>query len=189
MSRLFILVAAVALAAVACTTTGSGGATTGPAVATSAPAAAEAPAATPAPTAAATDPQQIDVRVSWDGVACTYTGPTDIPRGARMTFAMTNTDTALKDGHDGAVLVFAAVDAGTAKSDFEAWKVEHPKGSQIPPWLDQAELIGPLYPEGAAAGDTMSHVMTADQYIVLCGESPKDGEAVHLATFLETKDR
>lgn len=188
MSRLLILVAAVSLAAVACTSTGSGGATTGTA-ATSAPAAAATPVATPAPTTVATDPQQIDVRVSWDGTTCAYTGPTDIPRGARMTFAMTNTDTALKDGHDGTVLVFYAVDPSITTADFDAWVAEHPKGSSIPPWLHREELIGPLYPEGAAAGDTMSHVMTADKYMVSCGESPDDGEAMHLGAIIETKDR
>ncbi len=55
--------------------------------------------------------------------------------------------------------------------------------------MDQTELVGPLYPEGAAAGDTMSHVMTSNEYAVVCGMSPNEGEAIHLASLLNIKDR
>ena len=163
------------------------------------------PAVTPAPTAAVAAPTEaptnepatlepsaaaveIPVAVVWDGKDCTYTGPSDIPRGARMTFTMTNTPKAM-EGSVGAALLFMHVDDGITASDFDAWTAEHPRGSQIPPWVDQMELIGPLYPEGAAAGDTMSHVMTSNQYAVVCAMSPADGEAIHLASLLNIKDR
>jgi hypothetical protein len=184
------LVAALAVTVAACSA-GSGSATE-PAVtpdpATAAAAVTAAPTkapATPEPSASAVE---IPVAVVWDGKACTYTGPTDIPRGAQMTFTMTNTPEAMK-GSIGAALVFFHVDDGITAADFDAWVAKHPRGSDIPPWVDKAEIIGPLYPESAATGETMSHVMTSNEYMVTCGMSPKEGEAMHLATILTVKDR
>jgi hypothetical protein len=190
MGRMITLVAALAVTVAACSA-GSGPATppaVTPAPTTAAVAPTESPTqppATPEPSASAVE---IPVAVVWDGKDCTYTGPTDIPRGARMTFTMTNTPKAM-DGSVGAALLFMHVDDGITASDFDAWMAKHPRGSDIPPWVDQMELIGPLYPEGAAAGDTMSHVMTSNEYIVVCGRSPNEGESMHLATILTIKDR
>ena len=190
MGRMITLVAALAVTVAACSA--GSGSVTEPAV-TPAPAAAEAaatvsPSKAPATLEASVAPVEIPVAVVWDGKDCTFTGPTDIPRGARMTFTMTNTPKAM-EGSVGAALIFFHVDDGITVADFDAWKAEHPLGSQIPPWVDQMELVGPLYPEGAAAGDTMSHVMTANEYMVVCGMPPKEGEEMHLATILTIKDR
>lgn len=190
MGRMITLVAALAVTVAACSAGASS--STRPA-ATPAPAATEAAATeaatkAPAATEPSASPVEIPVAVVWDGKACTYTGPTDIPRGARMTFTMTNTPEAM-EGSVGAALLFMHVDDGITAADFDAWMAKHPRGSEIPPWVDQMELIGPLYPEGAAAGDTMSHVMTSNEYVVVCGRSPNEGEAMHLATILNIKDR
>jgi hypothetical protein len=186
------LVAALAVTVAACSA-GSGASTEvapTPAPATAAAVATTAPApATPEPSATpAESPVEVPVAVVWDGKDCTYTGPTDIPRGARMTFTMTNTPTALK-GSVGAALVFFHVDDGITAADFDAWTAKHPRGSAIPPWVDKTELLGPLYPESAATGETMSWAMTSNEYMVICAISPNEGEAVHLASILTIKDR
>jgi hypothetical protein len=190
MGRMIILVAALAVTVAACSA--GRGSATGPAV-TPAPATAQAtmkaaPMKVPATPEPSATPVEIPVAVVWDGKDCTYTGPTDIPRGARMTFTMTNTPQAMK-GSVGAALVFFHVDDGITAADSDAWTAKHPRGSDVPPWVDQVELIGPLYPESAATGETMSHVMTSNEYMVVCAMSPNEGEAVHLATILNIKDR
>jgi len=190
MGRMITLVAALAVTVAACSAGASSSTSPAatPAPTTAAAAPTEAPTKAPAATGPPAAAVEIPVAVVWDGKDCTYTGPADIPRGAKMTFTMTNTPEAMK-GSVGAALVFFHVDDGITASDFDAWMAKHPRGSEIPPWVDQMELIGPLYPEGAAAGDTMSHVMTANEYMVVCGMSPNEGEAVHLASILTIKDR
>lgn len=200
MTRLQIVIAVMLLGTVGCasaetTVTSAPAATAVPATASTpaAPAPTAAQAMTPKPVAVATPSAtpgvEIGAQVAWDGKTCTYTGPTDIPRGAHMTFSMTNTPAALEGGRDGAALLFFRVDDGITAADFDAWNTQHPKTSDVPPWVDQSELIGPLYPDGAARGWTMSHVMNASTYGVICAESPKDGDKAHLATVIEVKDR
>ncbi len=187
MKRITILVAAMALATAACAGGSASDSTTAAPVATvGAPAEtpADAPAATVAPTA--TQQPEAAATMTWDGTTCTYAGPTVVPRGARLTVTLTNTPEAEAGGRDGAGFLLAKVDDGITQADFDAWVKDHPKGSDIPPWLDGAgtQIV---YPEQVKDGlPLVARQLNANRFMTLCGETPKDGQAMHFGAIIET---
>lgn len=185
MKRITILVAAMALAAAACTSGSTAGSTQ------QAPATAAAPLSstdelwvtveptpTPQPEATAT--------MSWDGTTCTYAGPTVLPRGTRLTVALTNTPEAVTGGRDGAAFILVNVDDNITKADFDAYKASH-ASSDIPPWVDNAGgLI--VYPDQVKEGlPLVAQQLNANRFMAMCGESPKDGQAMHFGSIIEIK--
>ena len=184
MKGITLLVAAMALATVAC---GGGSSASAPAATDTTPAAETVPpAVTTAP--AATPQPEATAAMTWDGTTCTYAGPTVVPQGTRLTVALTNTEGSMSGGRDGAAFLLMKVDDGITQQDFEAWGKDHPKGSDVPPWVDQIS-VQIVYPEQVKEGvDLVARQLNASRFILACGESPKDGEAMHFGTILETKE-
>jgi hypothetical protein len=186
MKRITILVAAVALATAACAGSSTSGGTTAPAATSVTPAEtpADAPAATAAPTA--TQQPEATATMTWDGTTCTYAGPTVVPRGARLTVALTNTPEAETGGREGAAFILAKIDDGITQADFDAWTKDHPKGSDVPPWLDQlgTQIV---YPQQVRDGlPLVARQLNASRFLILCGETPNDGQAMHFGSIIET---
>jgi hypothetical protein len=184
MKRIMILVATMAFAAAACTGgSASSSVTPEPAVATPAPAVATEPATEAAP--AATDQPEATATMSWDGTTCTYAGPTVVPRGARLTVALTNTPESTSGGRDGAGFILVKIDDNISKADFDAFKASH-EPSDTPSWVDQAGgLI--VYPDQVKEGlPLVAQNLNANRFMILCGESPKDGQAMHFGSIIET---
>jgi pyruvate/2-oxoglutarate dehydrogenase complex dihydrolipoamide acyltransferase (E2) component len=185
MKRIMILVATMAVAAAACTSgSASDSATPAPAAATPAPAEVTEPATAAAP--AATEQPEATATMSWDGTTCTYAGPTVVPRGARLTVALTNTPESASGGRDGAAFILVKVDDNITKEDFDAYKASH-EPSDTPPWVDDAGgLI--VYPDQVKDGlPLIARGLTANRFMILCGESPKDGQEMHFGSIIETK--
>jgi hypothetical protein len=129
----------------------------------------------------------IAAAVTFDGQACIYVGPSVIPRGATVTFKMTNTPAALKDSKGAALLVMPVVDGTTwdrILSDVATYKQ-----SDEPPWVILPDGVGDrevqiLYPELAATGATLTVVMQRNAYFVECGTPPTETDRAYPAILL-----
>lgn len=184
MKRITILVAAMALATAAC----AGGSTSGGAAAAPAAPAAETSEPTAATGAAPTATQQPEAKatMTWDGTTCTYAGPTVVPLGTRLTVTLANTPEAETGGRQGVAFILARVDDGITQADFEAWAKVHPRGSDVPPWLD-ANGTQIVYPEQVKDGlPLVARQLNASRFMTMCAEAPEDGEAMHFGSIIET---
>ena len=171
MRRFTTLTLALALVVAACTSSGSTSSAPSQVPATAAPATAAPAQVTPAPTAT---PVAIAATVTFDGQTCVYAGPSVIPRGASVTFKLTNTPAALKDSQGAALLVMPVVD-GTTWDRILA-DVATYKQSEEPPWVFLPDGVGDrevqiLYPSSATAGATLTVAMHRNAYLVDCGTS------------------
>jgi hypothetical protein len=127
--------------------------------------------------------------MTWDGTTCTYAGPTVVPRGARFTVALTNTPESESGGRQGAGFLIFKVDDNITQADFDAWAKEHPKGSEVPAWVDQ-QSVQIVYPAQVKEGlPLVARGLMANRLMVACGEAPEDGEAMHFGAIIETKDQ
>lgn len=184
MKRIMILVATMAFAAAACTSgSASSSVTPEPAVATTAQVAATEPATEAAP--AATEQPEATATMRWDGTTCTYAGPTVVPRGSRLTVALTNTPESTSSGRDGAAFVLVKVDDTITRDDFDAYTATH-KTTDVPPWVDDAGgLI--VYPDQVKEGlPLVAQDLNANRFMLLCSEPPEDGQAMHFGSIIET---
>jgi len=133
-------------------------------------------AVTPAPAAT---PDAIVVAVTFDGTQCTYTGPAVVPTGSTIAWTLVNTPAAL-EGSSGAALAVAPVVDGTTWAQIVADTAQY-KASDVPAWavipgagptgLGEVEV---LYPESAAAGNTLTTKMTRNAYYIGCHTSPEE---------------
>jgi hypothetical protein len=185
MKRFATLMGAAALVIGACGTGASSSPTPAPTPAsTGTPAAG---AVTPAPAAT---PDAIVVAVTFDGTKCTYTGPAVVPTGSTIAWTLVNTPAAL-EGSRGAALVVVPVVDGTTWEQIVA-DVDTIKGTDIPAWsvipgagptgLDEVEV---LYPEGAAAGNTLTTKMTRNAYYIGCHTSPEETNKPYPGTLIK----
>lgn len=173
MRRITATIGALALVVAAC----SGSASPSPTLAPTTP----APTATPAPSTAAPSASpvaQLTAAVTFDGKACTYAGPSVIPRGAAVTFSLTNTAAATADGLAGGYLLVMPVRDGTTWETIVAYLKDH-HVAEIPDWArisgvadDGTAEAQIMYPAAVQAGDTMKVVMTRNLYYVMCGTPP-----------------
>jgi hypothetical protein len=141
-------------------------ATATPVTATQAPAT-PVPTATPAPTAT---PVAISAAVTFDGKTCVYTGPAVVPRGAAVTFTMTNAPALKKDAK--AALLVMPVTGGTTWQQVLAATGPGKSVEVIPPWVNGLKVDG-VFPD-SVTGPTVTTTTTDDLYLVMCATGPND---------------
>jgi hypothetical protein len=173
MGRFTTLIGALALVVTACS---ASTAPTPPSVpATLTPAATTAAAVTPAATTAApvtpgatATVLMLSATVTWDGQTCTYAGPTVIPRGATLNFAITNTPAALQGGLKGASLYVVPVADGTTWQMITADAYGPPRNNvnNPPSWVlvDEVRILDVT----STTGGTLGVVMTNNLYDIMC---------------------
>ena len=139
---------------------------------------------TAAPTAT---PIAISAAVAFDGQACTYSGPRDIPRGASMTLSLANTPAATK-GSRGAGLVLMRVADGTTWDQAVQSATTYPLNGYVPAWVEQSEVES-LSPERAATGNTLRHTMAGNLYYVMCATAPEETDRSYPGALLKVFDQ
>lgn len=126
-----ILGALLALTLAAC----SSGATTGPSTEPS-PEPSVEPAVSPAPSAAPTEaPDPLGLWVSFDGTACTYTGPLVIPDGTLVEFSYAATE-----GTEPSILLVTGVYVGTTWTQVQQ-DADRLRSTDWPDWITQWSMI------------------------------------------------
>jgi hypothetical protein len=177
---------ALALAFGACS--GAAAPSTAPAVTAPAAAATVAPtpaSARPSPTAS---PLDLAATLTYDGKACTWTGLTDVPRGAHLTISLINTPAGLAD-HGGAMFAFMVVRDGTTLQQVEAGaKLNAP--DYVPDFVNLTDFKGPIMPQDAAAGTTLTQTLSFNQYLAMCFVAVSDTQvANHVGAMVYVHDR
>jgi hypothetical protein len=135
--------------------------------------------AAPATPPLTASPMVLSASVTFDGQACTYVGPSVIPRGAAVTFTLTNAPAALAGSLPGAGLLVMPVRDGTTWETIVAYLKDHhvadvPDWARIPGVPDDGTgevqiLSAPVLP-----GDSMRVLMTRNLYYVMCGTHADD---------------
>lgn len=154
----------IALVVGACSATAAPN--TAPAATTPAAAATSAPAPASAAPSPSASPVELAATLTYDGKACTWTGLTDVPRGAHLTIALVNTPAGLAD-HGGAAFAFSVVKDGTTAQQVQAENGRTAKDGYVPDFVDRTDFKGPILPKDAA-GVSLTQTMTFNQYLGAC---------------------
>jgi len=163
MGRFTTMIGALALVVSACSASTTPTPTSVPATVT--PAATAAAPVTPTATATS---QVLSATVTWDGQKCTYAGPTVIPRGAALTFTITNMPAALKGGLKGASLYVVPVADGTTWEMITGNAYQSPRANANDPpswvYVDQVRILDSTQ----VSGGTLGVVMSNNLYDIMC---------------------
>lgn len=123
-------------------------------------------APSPAPTEA---PEALALYATFDGTACTYTGPLVIPDGTLAQFSY-----AASEGTEPSMLVVIAVLPGTTWADVEQAIAEGRAASDIPPWISERAFIN--VESGSSALMTIRGSLGDQEFggfFVGCGTAPE----------------
>jgi hypothetical protein len=178
--RATLLVAALVLALAACTAAPAGDPTPTPATPTPEPASPAPP--TPASTRASA---LIPVTVSFDGVTCTYAGPTVIPLGSVLEWTFTTTAATAEERSSWELIAFD-VKPGTSFDEIVTWAAENELAQEPPfswpPW--SIDGLG-MTVEELVPGAPMRTPVDSYPVLASCGIKEPDGEQVYPAMLIE----
>jgi hypothetical protein len=178
MRRQATLAAALALALAACTAAPAGDPTATPATPT--PETASPAPPTPASTRAAA---LIPVTVSFDGVTCTYAGPTVVPLGSVLEWTFVTTGATAEERSSWELIAWD-VRPGTTFDEIVAWMAEN-KLKPPPPWPPWAINGQNVTFEELIRGAPMRTPVEFYPVLASCGIWEPDGPNAYPAMLIE----
>jgi hypothetical protein len=138
----------------------------------------------PATPTSASDPDIIPVSVTFDGTACTYSGPAVFLRDSLIMVAYKATGPAAEDSAMAAAALVGAIRDGTTQAEIDDAVSNLPASKWPPAWASTTDYRSVDPPEGI-----MYVQLARNQYLVLCFSEPNASDQVYLAGMIQVIDR